>query len=311
MVLFSVIIPHYNSTILLKRLLSSIPMDESIQVIVADDKSTEDLTEVKDLVIARGGLFLHNTTDGKNAGVCRNLGLAQAVGKWLVFADADDYFLDGAFDVLNKYTDSDADIIYFSPTSRYENTEMPAKRHISYQKIVKHYAEAPSDNTEILLRYSFMSPCSKMVRNQLVQENQILFDEVPAANDVMFSMRTAYSANKISASMEEIYCISSAKSTLTTKRCKQNYWARVEVFVDRYHFVQDNLNSDKYVLVLPTGLAIIRQAIRQKYDFIFICQIYVFLMKNHVKIFSLKKNLALWKCSKIDKKEQFTRGSQR
>lgn len=311
MILFSVIIPHYNSTLLLKKLLNSIPVDESIQIIVVDDKSTEDITEVKDLVIARGGLFLHNTTDDKNAGVCRNLGLAQATGKWLVFADADDYFLDGAFDVLNKYADSETDIIYFSPISRYENTDVPAKRHIPFQNLVKHYVEVPSNNTEMLLRYSFTSPCSKMIRNQLVQDNKILFDEVPAANDVMFSVRTAYSANKISASMEEIYCISSAKSTLTTKKCKQNYWTRVEVFVDKYHFVQDNLNLNKYVLVLPTGLSIIRQAIRQKYDFIFICQIYAYLMKKHVKIFSLKKNLALWRCLKNDKREQFTGGSPR
>lgn len=81
MYLFTVVIPHYNSVSSLVRLLSSIPVDDSIQLIVIDDKSTQDLTEVEKMVLSRGGLFLHNTTDQKGAGTCRNLGLARAAGK--------------------------------------------------------------------------------------------------------------------------------------------------------------------------------------------------------------------------------------
>ena len=211
MYLFSIIIPHYNSTHSLKHLLSSIPLDRFIQLIVIDDKSTEDLSEVHRLVLARNGVFLHNTTNVRGAGTCRNLGLACATGKWLVFADADDYFLDGAFNTMRQYTESDAEIIYFSPTSEYAGTGLPAKRHAAYERLVLYYTNTPSEKSEMLLRCKFMVPWSKMVRNELVKENNILFDEVPASNDVMFSLKTAYHAKAVLASPEQIYCVTSAE----------------------------------------------------------------------------------------------------
>lgn len=79
MPLFSVIVPHYNSVPQLNRLIEIIPVDNGIQLIVIDDRSTEDISDVE-----------------------------TAVGKWLVFADTDDYFLDGAFDTMKRYRDSAA-----------------------------------------------------------------------------------------------------------------------------------------------------------------------------------------------------------
>jgi glycosyltransferase involved in cell wall biosynthesis len=42
--LISIIIPHYNTPALLKRLLDSIGFHEDVQIIVIDDKSTKDLS---------------------------------------------------------------------------------------------------------------------------------------------------------------------------------------------------------------------------------------------------------------------------
>ncbi len=285
MYLFSVIVPHYNSATQLKRLIDSIPVDKSVQLIVVDDKSTENVSEVERLVCDRDGIFLHNTTSQKGAGTCRNIGLSHAVGKWLIFADADDYFLDCAFGTLREYADSPADIVYFPPTSRYLNTDIIAKRHIPYEKLVRQYAENPSDDNEMLLRYKFMSPWSKIIRNRLVQEKQIAFDEIPASNDVMFSMIAAYNAKSIQSAMETIYCITSSENTLTTQRNEERYWARVEVFVKRYWFMLDHLDVKKYRKVLPRGLFTIGTAIRQKYNIGFICKIYIYLKKHHVAMF--------------------------
>ena len=285
MYLFSVIIPHYNSVLSLKRLIDSIPVDPSVQLIIVDDKSSEDVSEIVHWVHARNGLFLHNTTDQKGAGTCRNIGLSHAEGKWLIFADADDFFLDGAFDTLRKYSDSSADIIYFSPTSRYLNTDLIAKRHIPYEKFVHEYAKCPSEHNDIILRYKFMSPWSKMIRSALVRENQIKFDEVPASNDVMFSMRTAHHARSIHAVTEQIYCITFSENTLTTKKDEKKYWARVEVFVNRYQFMLDHLDIKKYRKVLPRGLFLIGTAIQQQYRMAFIFKICVYLKKHHVAMF--------------------------
>lgn len=289
MILFSVIIPHYNSVRTLERLIASIPADDSIQLIVVDDKSTEKTSEVENTVKQHGGIFLHNTTSVKGAGTCRNLGLEQAVGKWLIFADADDYFLDGAFNILKKYSDAKEDIIYFSPVSRYSDRAESARRHIPFEKLVHNYAEAPSGDNEMLLRYKFMVPWSKMIRNQMVKENHIAFDEVPASNDVMFSMKTAYHAQEILASIEQVYCVTCADSTLTTKRSETNYWARLEVFINRYHYMKARLDTKKYGFVIPSGILFIVEAAKQGYRPAFLCKIYVYMKKHRIPMFPYSK----------------------
>lgn len=285
MVLFSVIIPHYNTPNSLKKLIQSIPQNERIQLIVVDDKSTDDISSVKQLTISRGGSFLHNTTEYKGAGTCRNLGLQIASGKWLIFADADDYFLDNSFHVMEMYSNSKADIIYFPPISKYSGTNCLAKRHKEYEKMVLSYLNHPNERNEMLLRYKFMSPWSKMIRNKLVQKNHIVFDEVPAANDVMFSLQAAYYAQKIEASMNHIYCITQSNNTLTTLKNESNYWSRVEVFTRRYKFMQEHLDLVRLGYVLPMGIRILTNAIKQHYSVRFIFKIYHYLKKNNISLF--------------------------
>src|SRR5690606_29417331 len=98
MIQVSIIIPHYNSTELLEKLISTIPEISSIQTIVVDDHSNEfhknRLMEIEQANKNRNILFLTNDLDKKNAGSSRNKGLKHAKGKWVLFADSDDYFVE-------------------------------------------------------------------------------------------------------------------------------------------------------------------------------------------------------------------------
>jgi len=47
------------------------------------------------------------------AGYARNIGLDQAKGKWLLFADADDFYVENMPDIIYSYADSEADVIFF------------------------------------------------------------------------------------------------------------------------------------------------------------------------------------------------------
>lgn len=284
MILFSVIIPHYNSVLLLKQLLDSIPIDESIQIIVVDDKSTEDITEVKDLTIARGGLFIQNTTDRKNAGVCRNLGLTQVVGKWLVFADADDYFLDGAFDIMKQHADSEADLIYFIPTSVDLETGEVSTRHLWLEMIVRRYLSEPVEENELVLRYRYKGPYSKMIRRKMVQEMGILFDEVIAANDVMFSAKCGYYAQKIEAFDDIVYCLTKSEGTLTTKHDESAYRSRIVVHRNYYKFLDEHIGLREHGYLVPMGIRVLRNAAKQGYSTKFLCEIYCYLRKENIPL---------------------------
>lgn len=287
MVLFSVIIPHYNSVKYLEELIATIPVREEIQLIVVDDKSEENTANVEMQVKARGGLFLHNTTDKKGAGTCRNIGLKEAKGKWLLFADADDYYVEGAFDRVKEYKDSDADIVYFAPISKYRYTDMPAKRHANYEKLIRNYQENPSGENEVSLRYKFIIPVSKMVRNALVQKNHFSFDEVPASNDVMFSLKCAYQANKIEVAKGEIYCIISGEGTLTTKHNEKNFWSRVQIYKERYVFLKERLSDEErkvFGVSTFSGMTMVLRALKQGYGLKMAGKVWKFFRQNKVKL---------------------------
>ena len=116
---FTVIIPHKNTPVLLQRCLDSIPLRDDLEVIVVDDDSDPAIVDFDHFP----GKERKDTTvifdkSGKGAGHARNIGLEHAKGKWLLFADADDYFYPEAFYELDKFKDSDYDIVYFYCNSR-------------------------------------------------------------------------------------------------------------------------------------------------------------------------------------------------
>lgn len=289
MILFSVIIPHFNSVVYLKKLIKTVPEDDRIQLIVVDDKSTESISDVEKILTARKGIFIHNLTDRKGAGTCRNLGILEAEGKWIIFADADDYFLPNAFDILYRYVDTEDDIVYFTPTSVYRDTGQMANRHWHNYSLVYNYWRNPTKKNEQQLRYKYKSPCSKMIKKVLIEENNITFDEVPAANDVMFSMKCGYYAKSIGASDQTIYCVTSASGTLETAYNKRNFWSGVEVHKARCQFLQEKLSKKEYRRLGLGGLPFILSAIKKGYDYEFIREIYVYLKENHLRICTFRE----------------------
>ena len=129
--LLTIIIPHYNIPHMLKKLLDTIPVRDDIQVIVIDDNSNVELEFYASLIIKYPHVtFLTNETGVNSAGTCRNTGLNHATGRWVLFADADDYFTDDFLSIISEYVESDYDTVYFSPTSIDLTTGNKSDRHV-------------------------------------------------------------------------------------------------------------------------------------------------------------------------------------
>ena len=113
MINYTIIIPHYRSINTLRRLLLSIPDRDDIQILVIDDNSNLDKEEFKRLplfVFAKFSMIF--LSENRGAGGARNEGLKIAKGKWLIFADSDDFFLPSAFELCDEYLYSKYDIVY-------------------------------------------------------------------------------------------------------------------------------------------------------------------------------------------------------
>ncbi len=203
---YSIIIPHKNIPDLLQRCLDSIPRRADVQVIVVDDNSdpaTVDFHKLQGLSEEGVTAILDKTSRG--AGHARNVGLESAQGKWMLFADADDFFAEGFLDVLDRYKDREEDVIYFTAESVDNETLQPiASRTIEATQMVR-------ENNTNGLRYHHHVPWSKMVRASLIAENHLRFEEVEVSNDQRFSILIGLFAGEVLAVDAPIY-ISTVRS---------------------------------------------------------------------------------------------------
>ena len=241
----SIIIPHYNDVSGMKRLLQSIP-DEPIDILIIDDQSAEDvvvnLVNLVHLEQAKRKytlLTLLRNTGTKSAGACRNLGLQQAQGKYLLFADADDIFVPYFYQMVLPYFAQEKDIVFFEPISVLVDTKKVGTRHKQYAQLVRQYLNKPSLHTETSLALRFIVPWSKLYRKQFIIDHELAFDETLVSNDVMFSTKAGYLAKNISASSQTIYCVTQGGNSLTIANLTEARTAiRIEIAINRIKYLQ-------------------------------------------------------------------------
>lgn len=231
---FSVIIPQRNSIDTLPRLFNSIPVSDRIEIIVVDNTPTPVTKE--DIGINREYKLLWSDPS-RHAGGARNVGLETATGKWLVFADADDYFAEGAFDKLYAFINSKADVIYFKMTGIYPETGEYSSRGEAYSLLVTNYL---NDGNEKPLRLKYISPCGKMVRCEFINKKNIRYDEVRASNDAMFATMIGFYAETIEAVDFELYVATVSKGSLTNRRDFEVIHSRYLVALRRNQFLKQH-----------------------------------------------------------------------
>jgi len=204
----SIIIPHYNSKVSLQVLLNSIPDKNWIEKIVVDDNSNFDIfTLEKEYKTVR---FHKLNKSRKGAGAARNEGLKHVNGDFILFADADDYFTKNAFKIIENELLNDNDVVYFPPTSIYPKTGEIANRHWASCLLIDDYIR----NKKKEIFFKFYEPWSKLIKTKLILKNNLKFEEIPASNDILFSLQVAIYSKNISVCNETIYVITDTLNSL-------------------------------------------------------------------------------------------------
>ena len=111
--LVSIIIPMYNVEFYIERCLDSIVQEEveHIEVLLVDDGSIDNTVSICRKYEKKYEYVHLFQQKHVGQGDARNLGVSKAVGKYIVFADADDYYEFGAIKELQKVADEqDVDI---------------------------------------------------------------------------------------------------------------------------------------------------------------------------------------------------------
>lgn len=239
---YTIIIPHKNTPLLLQRCLNSIPFREDIQIIVVDDDSSSDVVDFTNFPgRERADVEIIFTKKGRGAGYARNCGLLHAQGKWLLFADADDFFLPDFLKILDCYSTTNNDLITFRATSVDSDTLTSA-----YSRQSEFLGFDVAENIDVeKLKYRNDVPWAKMISGALVWKYSLQFDEIPAGNDIMFSFYLDYYAQHVMVCSDAIYCATIRKDSLQYGVVLDNLLARVRVVCRCNRFLRKIGREDK------------------------------------------------------------------
>ena len=219
---FSIIIPHYNIPDLLMRCLRSIPVSEDIQVIVVDDNSPDADTYVERYPeLSRPFLeFVSAPPCGNGApGVARNIGMEHAKGEWLLFADADDFFVDNMYDLILSQQHSESDVIYFRRKAVYSDDVCRESDRDGYlDEIMDIYLKT---GDEWPIRTKYVVSWGKMVRKSFIEKYHIRFDATKYSADVFFSTCVGYYAKEIEVVNVPLYVVTFRPGSMVANWCSK------------------------------------------------------------------------------------------
>ena len=209
---YSIIIPHKNSPELLDRCLASIPQRNDIEIIVVDDNSDSakkpqtSRTDVKIICL--------QAKDSKGAGRARNVGLKEATGKWLLFADADDYYINNHINKLDELKDSDYDIVFFDYDTNLRSGHTPFSTRLN---------QMLNGGKRDRANFKHMSnaPWNKMYKRTFVIENNIQFEEIPIQNDAYFVHKASSLTDNFHYINEKLYYYEINDKGVTLKKRKK------------------------------------------------------------------------------------------
>ncbi|MBR1711968.1 MAG: glycosyltransferase [Alloprevotella sp.] len=215
---YTFIIPHRNIPHLLARCLASIPRRPDVQIIVVDDASDPTVVDFDRFPgLDDPQVEVVFTKEWRGAGCARNVGLERAVGKWVVFADADDYYLDNLSAMMDRYVDSDKDMLLFRIVLQ------PPSRKILWNdayKPVFDRAVASGDCEEIKRVCPY--PVARFIKRDLI--GSIRFPEIAYAEDVMFSLRVSLASKATEVVDEVVYCyVQVPNSAMRTNKWQKSY----------------------------------------------------------------------------------------
>lgn len=226
---FSIIIPHHNIPTLLERCIKTIPFRTDTEVIVIDDGSDSlYLNELRRIDECYNIKIIYNKHSG-GGGKARNIGLESASGKYLIFADADDFFVDNFSSILDEYKEKEFDLAFFKGTSCDTDTYELTHRADHLNRYVDMYLQGV-DKEANHLRYFFGEPWCKIIKRELVNEFNIKYDETKIHNDTTFGYLIGYHAEKVIVDRRPLYCVTTRKGSVSVTVSDDRILTRVNVY---------------------------------------------------------------------------------
>ncbi|UAL46931.1 glycosyltransferase [Sutcliffiella horikoshii] len=202
-VVVSIIIPVFNAEKYLHKCIISIINQnyKNFELILVNDGSQDKSGEICDFFSEKDVRIkvIHKNNEGVS--IARNTGIEKSEGKYIMFADADDYVeRNWCEDLINMAEKNKNALIinsYIIKNFRNDKEQIIIRSFNSMQKNIEKIKKA-----DFLLVYKSQllnSPCNKIFSSEIIKENNIRFrDSLNLGEDLLFTLDyLVYSNNNI------------------------------------------------------------------------------------------------------------------
>ena len=193
--LVSIIIPVYNTEKYLAECLDSLigQTYKELEIICVDDGSTDSSRKIIQEYGRKDARIRLEVQEHSNAGAARNKGLKIARGEFIAFLDSDDFFEPAMIEkMVKKALVTQADcvicrcIYYDNESGLYKDMGEARFRNAMIQNGDRFSKEDIGDNIFRLTACAW----DKLYKMSFIKNNQILFQEQPVNNDMLFTYKT-------------------------------------------------------------------------------------------------------------------------
>lgn len=195
----SVILTTYNVENYIEECIDSL-LDQTIknfELIIVDDGSTDNTLKILDSKYPKLNVIKN---EHMGAAKCRNMGLKMARGKYICILDSDDYFEKDMLELmLNKMEKYDADVAV-SSAYKFDNltSEEVITHYMLNKDVFKNYdVFSPVDIKENIFQLTVANAWAKMFKKELIDFNNLEFQDLKNSNDVLFVFSAIINAKKI------------------------------------------------------------------------------------------------------------------
>lgn len=262
--LLSIIVPMYNVENYLIDCIGNIKIEDiDYEIVMVNDGSPDNSFEVAKSLALTNSRIKVVSQENKGLGGARNLGINVAIGKYILFLDADDILVKQNYVFLKN---TEEDIIEFSSKNikSFEETLSTFKaENISSMRGIEYCLNFPT----------MFSACNKLYKRNYLIENDLSFRENIYIEDFEFNTRVFFLANSVSSKEEYIQYFFQSPNSITRNNNfskKKKLVSDMVMIVEHiYNFKQQyelSIESNRYFNVRLTYLCtdIIYHTIKNK-----------------------------------------------
>ena len=216
----SIIVPVYNGEKYIERLLTSIAENNpgdvySYEIILVNDGSSDNSGRICRRFRERWPQVRYSEKNNEGIASARNVGLREACGTYITFADQDDIVVGSYGPFLSWCTKESPDLLITSPL--YKEQEQGECRIRSFRKEIITDKKKIKDIAAAMIDAGYLvgediprlsnSVWNVLYKRKLLEENSICFKTfIDYEDDWIFSIETLLQADKIAISDQGYYC---------------------------------------------------------------------------------------------------------